>query len=273
MIIINQVPNLSHLSCVLKNNPNLKIGTLKYESFFRNAVDLLHIDTVAQRIINENKKLNLALIGLGKSGIEPLSVLTQMLLTARRNGKKLSDLTGKIEFVDLDLPENIKHSPAIVRMLSIKGQNQFVSLYNGLAPKEIDEIYSTFTNTLSSCRNRYLGHSVEDFIDEKINHNLFDLTFCNNVFYYVGRGSEKSGLKYSYITPMESHFYTPVSSGRYLEVLNNLLSTVRQNGRLFFHHNADIGDNVLTRELKLFVNKEKSDFIQIAPDIYTRLAK
>jgi len=271
MITINPVPNLSHLSCVLKNTPNLPMNTLKYEDFFRNAVDLMHIDTVVQRIINSKQKLNLALIGLGESGIEPLSVLTQTFLTARRNGKKLLDITGKIELVDLDLPENIKHSPSIIKQLAKNGQNRFVSLYNGLAPKEIEEIYSAFTDTLSRCRTRYLGHSLEDFVDTKSNHDLFDMTFCNNVFYYVGRGSDKFRQKYSYMTPMESPFYNPISNSRYLEVQNNLLSTVRKNGRVFFHHNADNGDNVLTREMKNFVKKKKPDFLQIAPDIYARL--
>lgn len=271
MLIINHAPNLNHLNCFLKNNPNLKLNTLKYEDFFRNAIDLLHIDTIVQHVINQNKRLNLALIGLGESGIEPLSILTQTFLTARRNGKKLSDLIGKIEFVDLDLPENIKHSPIIVKTLAAKGQQRLMSLNNGLAPKEIEEIYSTFTDTLASCRTRYLGHSVEDFVDEKANHDLFDMTFCNNVFYYVGRGSEKNRHKYSYITPLEPEFYTTNSCVRYQEVLNNLLSTVQKGGRVFFHHNADKGDNVLTREMRNFVRLKKTDFIEMAPDIYTRV--
>lgn len=63
------------------------------------------------------------------------------------------------------------------------GKVDFVDLY----------IYKHFEHYLNTSKKRYLGHPLEDFVDDPRNHNLYDMTFCNNVFYYVGFGKNKIG--------------------------------------------------------------------------------
>lgn len=260
-----------YITSLLTQSPKIKMGMLKYEKFFRNPIDLKHIDETTQKLINRKKLVNLAVIGLGNSGIEPLSILTQIYLTARRNGKTLSSVVGKVDFVDIDTANNIKHSPDIITELTNNGQDKFISLNNGLAPKEKEIIYQYFKHYLKTSEKRYLGHPVEDFIDNTQNHNSYDMTFCNNVFYYVGFGKDAIGTKYTYLTPRDGKFYPKATNFRYREVLNNLLSTVTKEGKLFFHHNGKGSKSILTSEMQSFVSENKKNFKEIDSDIYERL--
>lgn len=275
MFKIPQQSGQSYINSLFTYQPRIKMSKLKFEKFFRNPIDLKHIDAITQRLINLHKPINLAVIGLGESAIEPISILTQIQLTARRNGKNLGTIMGKVDFVDLDTANNIKHSPEILKTLTQTGQNRFISLNNGLAPKEQEYIYKHFKHYLDTSQKRYLGHPLEDFVDDPRNHNLYDMTFCNNVFYYVGFGKNKIGTKYTYITPRDGIFYTNETNCRYREVLDNLLSTVNKEGKVFFHHNGKSSTgskSTLSTEMRNFVNEQKKNFKEVDIDIYERVS-
>ena len=230
------------------------MNSVGYEKLFRNPVDLSHINKVIEKNILEGKKSNIAFIGLGNNGIEPLTYLTQVFLTARKSGKKLEEVLGQVDFIDIQKASEIGHSKTILDEIEKNGAPYLKHFLSGLAPKEKEEIYEQFTKILKKSDSKYLGHQLEDFVDDVANHNKYDLTFCNNVFYYVGKGNTP---KYSYVCPgIPPIFETPGCFDRYFEVLKNLLSTNKAGGKLFFHH--DVGgerNNQITKNLKNLVSR------------------
>ena len=230
------------------------MDSVGFEKLFRNPGDLVHIDKVIADNIKKGQKSNIAFIGLGKNGIEPLTYLTQIFLTARKSGKSLKDVLGEVDFIDIQRAADVGHSKVLLDEIEKRGSAYLKHLFRGLAPKEKEEIYEQFTSILKKSDSKYLGHQLEDFVDSAVNHNKYDLTFCNNVFYYVGKGK---GPKYQYVCPgIPEFFITPGCFNRYNEVLKNLLSTVRTNGKLFFHN--DVGgekNSPFTKSLKQLVGK------------------
>lgn len=231
------------------------MDSVGFEKLFRNPIDLIHINQVLEKNIKTGTKTNIAFIGLGKSGIEPLTYLTQVFLTARKSGKKLNDVLGKVDFIDIQKADEIAHSREIIDEIERQGTTHLKHLFSGLAEKEKDEIYNKFLEILKKSNSKYLGHFLEDFVDESINHNKYDLTFCNNVFYYVGKGNAP---KYKYVVPgtIPQMFEMPGCYDRYFEVLKNLLSCIKKDGKLFFHH--DVGKEInsqKTKDLKELLKK------------------
>lgn len=216
-------------------------STMTYEKIFRSPVDLPIIDKILEKNIAKGEKTNVAIIGLGAKGIEPLTCLTQIYLTARKSGKSLDDVLGQVDFIDIQRASEIGHSRQLLTEIEQNGAQYFKNFNNGLAEKELDTIYSKFIDILKKSDSKYLGKNLEDFAEDRINHNKYDLTFCNNVFYYVGNG--KPGSKYFYRVPgqgfggYDAFFGSDFS--RYYEVIRNVASTLRSGGHFFFHHDAN----------------------------------
>ena len=235
--------------------PGKTMSSVGYEKLFRNVVDIPHIDEMIEKNIALGKKTNIAFIGLGESGIEPLTYLTQIYLTARKSGKTLNDVLGKVDFIDIQKAYEVKHTRELLDEIEKGGFSKLKHLFSGLAPKEKDEIYNKFQQILKESDSKYLGHFLDDFVDNALNHKKYDLTFCNNVFYYVGQGNTP---KYRYAQPGS---LPPILEykgcyDRYFEVMKNLLSTLNKDGKLFFHH--DVGkeiNNQITKDLKSLVSK------------------